>query len=212
MQWFCVFNDFFNTLVDLATSNISDLEFQLFKLGNEKIFEQVFQLNYNNIVGFASQFVKDFDQAKSIAQDSFIKLWQNRSKVETPGGIKSFLYTSTKTDCLNYLRHEKVVRKHQKESLEDRERKLEVETLEAISFESLEFSELDRLIKKTIEELPGKCRQVFIKSRYENKKNQEIADEMGIALKSVEANMTRALKAFRKALSDYQFIFFMLFY
>ncbi len=193
-------------------SNISDFEFRLFKSGDEKIFEHFFHHNYNSIVGFSSQFVNDIDQAKSIAQDAFIKLWQNREKVQTPGGIKSFLYTSAKTDCLNYLRHEKVVRKHVKDSLQEKEGNLGIETLESISFDSLEFSELDELIQKTIDELPEKCRLVFTKSRFENKKNQEIAEELGIAVKSVEANMTRALKVFRKTLSDYQFIFFILFY
>jgi len=199
-------------LVNQHSSNIGDLEFRLFKSGDEQSFKRLFFLYYNHIVGFSSQFINDYDKAKSIAQDAFIKLWQNRENVETANGIRSFLYTSAKTDCLNYLRHEKVVRKHVQESIEKRERDMNLEVLKSMGLDSLEFSELDDLIKKTIEGLTEKCRQVFIKSRFENKKNHEIAEEMGIAVKSVEANMTRALKAFRKALSDYQFIFFILFY
>lgn len=180
-------------------------------MGDEKIFENIFKSNYNSIVGFCNQFISDTDKARSLAQEAFIKLWNGREKVETVNGIKSFLYTAAKTESLNYLRHEKVIRNYSTSILSARENNLNQETLESFNFDSLEFSELEELIKKTIEELPEKCKLVFIKSRFEGKKNQEIATELGIALKSVEANMTRALKILRNSLSDFLSVLFIFF-
>lgn len=188
--------------------NISKLEFLLFKAGNEKIFEKIFTINYNALVGFSSQLINDYEAAKGIAQDAFIKLWKNREKVNEINGIKSFLYTATKSGCLDYLRHEKIKLKHQNNKLAARENSLNQEVLEAFGFESCEFKELEILIQKTIDALPERCRDIFIKSRFENKKNKEIAKELGIAIKSVEGNITKALKVLKQNLSPFLSILF----
>ncbi len=70
-------------------------------------------------------------------------------------------------------------------------------------FDSLELTELEVLINKVIAELPEKTKQVYLKKRFENKKNEEIAIEMGVTQKAVEAHMTKALKILKEQLSDY---------
>ena len=70
------------------------------KEGDESAFEQVFKAYYNRIVGFCQQFIGDKDQAQSLAQEAFIKLWLNLKKVETVNGIHSFLYTAAKSEEL----------------------------------------------------------------------------------------------------------------
>lgn len=183
--------------------SLADFRFLQFREGDRCAFEYYFKEYYNSIVGFAIQFIGDKDKAGSIAQDAFIKLWENREKVQKINGIRSFLYTSVKTDCLNLIRHNKVVRKYESKQLQARESSLHTEILNSLNFDSVTFSELESLIEKSIEELPDKCKLVFVKKRFENKKNKEIADELGITLKAVEANITRATKFLKLRLSHY---------
>ncbi len=178
-----------------------DLVFTLFKQGREEAFESIFRANYDRIMGFCVQFIGDKDQAQNITQEAFLKLWLNREKIEIYNGIRSFLYTSAKTDCLNFIRHKKVVCKYENKQLQYKEDQLNQEVLE--SFDDDGFSELENLIDQLVDKLPEKCREVFIKSRFEGKKNREIAEEMNISVKSVEADMTRALKILKTELTEY---------
>jgi RNA polymerase sigma-70 factor, ECF subfamily len=189
--------------MEQAQLSLADFRFLQFKEGDRRAFEYYFKKYYDSIVGFGIQFIGDQDKARSIAQDAFIKLWENREKVQKINGIQSFLYTSVKTDCLNLIRHNKVVRKYESKKLHEREISLNTEILNSLNFDPLTFSELQSLIEKSIEELPDKCKLVFVKKRFENKKNKEIADELGITLKAVEANITRATKFLKLRLSHY---------
>lgn len=187
----------------IEQQEMNDFFMLRFKNGDEKAFETIFKSDYNKIVGFCNQFVNDRERAKNQAQEAFINLWLNREKIATFNGIRSFLYTYAKSACLNYIRHEKVVSKYSDKQLQQKENLLNREVLESFDFNSLEFSELEELILRSIDELPEKCRQVFVMSRFDGKTNKEIAEELGISVKSVEANMTRALKALKSNLSDY---------
>lgn len=179
------------------------MHFHLFKKGDEKAFAFFFDLYFNQIVGFCTEFIKDRDQAKNIAQEAFLKLWLNKEKVRKVNGIKAFLYTSAKSDCLNLFRHKKVVHKYLNKSLRKREESLNIEVLNAINFDTVMLAELEELIEGSVNELPDKCKQVFKMRRVDFKKNKEIAAELNISIKAVEANMTRALKHLKNKLSDY---------
>ena len=179
------------------------MHFHLFKKGDEKAFAYYFNLYFNQIVGFCTEFIKDRDQAKNIAQEAFLKLWLNKEKVQKINGIKAFLYTSAKSDCLNLFRHKKVVHKYFDSSLRKREESLNIEVLNAMNFDTVMLTELEDLIEGSVNELPDKCKQVFKMRRVEFKKNKEIAAELDISIKAVEANMTRALKHLKNKLSDY---------
>ncbi len=186
------------------TSGSTDNDlFELFKKGDEKAFERIFKLSYNRVTGFCNLFINDKDKAKSLSQEAFIHLWLNREKIDTINGIPAFLYTFAKSGCLNYIRHEKNVLKYKEKYLQETEGRLNQEILESTNFNQLEFTELQKIIQDTIQELPDQCRKVFLLRRIEGKKNREIADELGITVKAVEANMTRALKLLRKNLSAY---------
>lgn len=179
------------------------LHFKNLKKGNEKAFEYFFNKYYNHILGFCVQFIYDKPESKGIAQEAFLNLWLKREKVATLNGIKSFLYTYAKSKCLNAIRHQKIKEKFKTETLNKKERALDIEILESMNFDTLALSELEELIHKSIQELPDKTKKVFLKKRFENKKNQEIADELQVSLKSVEAHMTKALKLLKDKLADY---------
>ena len=186
-----------------ALSDIEDFLIIQFRNGDEQAFEHLFKLNYNQVVGFCDQFLNDHEQAKNLAQDAFVYLWMNREKVQSTNGIKSFLYTHAKSGCLNTIRHQKVISKYVDEHLQSREDQLNREILESFDFDSIEFSELEQILEQAISELPEKCQLVFRMSRLDGKKNKEIADELQISIKSVEANITRALKSLKKNLTEF---------
>ena len=192
-----------------TNNNLNDLHFNRFVEGDRTVFEKIFKLNYNKLVGFCNHFIRDADKAQSLAQESFVHLWVNREKIQSFNGIKSFLYTHSKSQCLNYIRHERVENRYKDKELQRKEDKLDSEVLESLDFLSMEFLELEKAIGNSISELPERSRQIFMMSRYEEKKNREIAEELNISIKAVEANITRALKMLKTDLSRFFSISFL---
>lgn len=184
-------------------NNLNKFFFRRFTEGDELAFEYIFKTNYNQLVGFCFQFINNGEVAKEIVQEAFVNLWLNRQRIEKITGINSFLYTSAKSSCLKHIRHKHVVEKYSNSKLNMVEKQLQFDTLESLDFNSLENVELNELIQRSIKKLPEKCRLVFEMKRFEGKTNKEIAEEMGITVKSVEANMTRALKTLKTNLSEY---------
>ncbi|SHL29347.1 RNA polymerase sigma-70 factor [Flavobacterium chilense] len=184
--------------------------FLSFKEGDETAFTYFYDKYFSRITAFSIQFIYDKDEAENLAQEAFLHLWQNRETVESLNGITSFLYTYAKSKCLNLIRHNKVKDKFKSDILNQKERELDIEILSSVQFDTLELTELERLIQESISDLPPKTREVFIKKRFENKKNAEIAEEMQVTLKAVEAHMTKALKILKTKLSDYLFLIFIL--
>jgi len=184
--------------------------FKSFKEGDETAFTHFYDKYFSRIKSFSVQFIYDQDEAENLAQEAFLHLWQNRATVESLNGIQSFLYTYSKSKCLNMIRHNKVKDRFKSEILNQKERELDIEILNSVQFDTLELTELERLIQESISDLPPKTREVFIKKRFENKKNAEIAEEMQVTLKAVEAHMTKALKILKTKLSDYLFLIFIL--
>ncbi|OMQ13144.1 RNA polymerase sigma-70 factor [[Flexibacter] sp. ATCC 35103] len=184
--------------------------FESFKEGDETAFTYFYDKYFHRITAFSVQFIYDKDEAENLAQEAFLHLWQTRENVESINGIPSFLYTYAKSKCLNMIRHNKVKDKFKNDILNQKERELDIEILNSVQFDTLELTELERLIHESISDLPPKTREVFIKKRFENKKNAEIAEEMQVTLKAVEAHMTKALKILKTKLSDYLFLIFIL--
>jgi RNA polymerase sigma-70 factor (ECF subfamily) len=183
--------------------NQDELLLKLLKTGDQFAFEQLFKANYNRIFGFCKRFIDDSEVIRNVSLEAFVNLWFNREKIEKPGGIYAFLYTFARSGCLNYLRDKRNEKKFFDRRIHELESQLNIAALTSYDFSLLEFTELEKLILDSVNELPEKCRQVFIKSRYEGKSNREIANEMVISEKSVEAHITRALKFLRPKLSDY---------
>ncbi|MFH6995415.1 RNA polymerase sigma-70 factor [Flavobacterium sp. FlaQc-48] len=184
--------------------------FESFKEGDETAFTYFYDKYFRRITAFSVQFIYDQEEAENLAQEAFLHLWQSRENVGSVNGIPSFLYTYAKSKCLNMIRHNKVKDKFKSDILNQKERELDIEILNSVQFDTLELTELERLIHEYINDLPPKTREVFIKKRFEDKKNAEIAEEMQVTLKAVEAHMTKALKILKTKLSDYLFFIFIL--
>lgn len=154
---------------------------------------------------YALHLTNDHDESKDIVQNVFLRLWQQRHRLENVTNIKSFMYSAVYNGFLNYLR--------------DRKNLLDIEKVQISEIDSIAHSESEGLIKrqmdlvkKQIEKLPPKCKRVFVLSKQEGLTNIEIADFMGISKKTVENHISKAFRMLRDALGDrYSEILFLLF-
>jgi RNA polymerase sigma-70 factor, ECF subfamily len=163
--------------------------------GDLSQFETLFRSSYASLVKYARTFLKDHDTAEEIVQDLFFSLWQNKEKINVESSLNGYLFRSVHNRCLHYIEHLKVVERHEKEMSEQ-------STYAESPADILQYKELQARITRTIERLPERCGQIFCMSRFEGLKYSEIAEKLSVSVKTVEANMGRALKEFRKALAE----------
>ena len=147
------------------------------------------------------KYVGDIEEAKNLVHEVFISLWEKFESLPADTNYRSYLYTSVRNRSLNFIR--------------DRKQQFSIESVSeqsnAIESDALEVKELETEIELAINSLPEKCRMVFEMSRYEELKYAEIANKMGISVKTVEAQMTKALGILRKALTNFLTLLFFIF-
>ena len=164
---------------------------------DKRAFEELFRSFFPSLVLFAQKYLPDQDTAKEIVHNVFIKLWEKRQEVDTGSSLKSYLFTSVHNRCLNYIRDQKKFDKD--ETLFQR--------LDSADFsdgvDRLEEQELEQRIYDALQALPEKCREVFMLNRFEGLKYAEIGEKLGISVKTVETQMSKALRILREKLVDY---------
>lgn len=170
---------------------------------NEAAFDVAFAVFYPRLVAFAKEYVSE-DDALNLVQDAFITLLDKAPTFINENQLQSYLYTNVKNNCLMFLRHEKVKKKYSDYKIAtETQFNLNLEALERLDTSPIAFMEIEQIINDTLEKLPLRCREIFILSRLEGKKNTEVADVLNISEKAVEAQITKALKVFKIALKDY---------
>lgn len=163
-------------------------------------FEQLYITNYPKLKRFAVEYVLSEDDAEDIVQDVFLTLWANNENLEMPNKIVAFLYTATKNRCLDYLKHQCVVRKNTANI--QMIMAANATALEALD-QSLFEEDIEDVMARAINKLPLKCREIFIKIRIEGKKHKEVADFLSISVNTVENQMNIAYKKLRLELKKY---------
>ncbi len=161
--------------------------------GSIKAFEEVFRENYSGMVKYSASVLKNEEQAKEIVQDIFYSIWKNRKELKIKA-LHAYLYRSAFNNSLMALRRNR------------REVRMEPEMLREGESENPDPQDLldeketyDRILD-ILDKLPEKTRKIFIMSRFEGLKYEEIATALSISVKTVEANMSKALKALRSLL------------
>jgi RNA polymerase sigma-70 factor (ECF subfamily) len=165
--------------------------------GNIKEFENLFRKMYTELCHYAFKFVKDMDVAEEVVQDLFYNYWKNRERIEIKTSLKSYLYQATKNRSLKVIEHN-AVRTRYSQEMQAQQTQFETEPQQQV-----EAEELSEIIDKTLNQLPERCRQIFMMNRFDGMKYHEIADKLSVSVKTVEANMGKALKLFRINLKQY---------
>jgi len=160
-------------------------------------FEVLFREYFAGLCYFARKYVNDIDSSKEIVHNVFIKIWENRLDFDWEKPAKSYLFTSVYNRSMNYIRDNK-------KFINDIEADLQNTVVHEGTFsENMEAAELESRINQALLNLPEKCRQVFELSRYEGKKYSEIAERLNISVKTVETQISKALKILKEQLKDY---------
>jgi len=170
-------------------------------------FEILFKEHFAFLSNVAYNMVKDEDDSYDIVQQVFVKFWDKRFDVDIDDNIKAYLHRATKNTALNFIDKNKRSVYIDDNILADMH-----EHSEERNNDFLE-GEVEEAIKKAISDLPEKCQMVFNLSRYSEKSNKEIAEELNISLKAVEKHISRALKELREKLKPYMnsFLLFLIF-
>ena len=164
--------------------------------GDTRQFESLFRSSYVSLVRYAKTLIKDHDSAEEIVQDLFFRIWQNKEKLNIENSLNGYLFRSVHNRCLHHLEHKRVVERHAEEMSHRPGESQETPS------DILHYKELQAKIAKIMERLPERCGMIFYMSRFEGLKYSEIADKLSVSVKTVESNMGRALKEFRKELSE----------
>lgn len=172
-------------------------------------FELLFHQMQPRLYAYCRKYIDDEELARDFVQESFINLWKNSAQINE-ASHKSYLFTTVRNRCLSHFRSLKV--------------QAEYEDLVALSIKEVEIhptindplielytKEINEIIQHSIEKLPEKCRLVFEMSRLQGMKNQEIADELNINIRTVEAHIYSALKILKADLKDYLPLFLLFF-
>lgn len=170
------------------------------RCGDAEAFEHLFKKYCQPLINFARRFVQDTQSAENIVQDVFLKIWSIRKELNPTLNIKSYLYTAVRNGALKQLRHQTV-----EQRTADR---LTLPDFDLITPEdNLTEKELTAAVHQAVAELPEKCRIIFAMNRYDHLSYKEIAEIQNISIKTVETQMSRALKFLRQRLIYFLSIF-----
>jgi len=181
-------------------------EIELLRRGDEHTFERIFKSYFKSLHSFAWSFLKDETMAEEVVQNVFCRIWEKKELLNTSGSLKAYLYRAVHNESLNYLKHQKVKAAYRDQYLDS------FEEAQGHTAEKVIGKELERKIAAAINELPQQCRIVFQMSRFEHRKYHEIADQLGISIKTVENHMGKALKLMRLKLVEFLPVLMLLFF
>ncbi len=171
--------------------------------GDKHAFESVFKTYYKILCSYANQIIADSDNSEEIVQEMFFQLWQKKEFLFIETSLKSYLFRAVHNSCLNFIKHNKIKLAYSSSYLHQNETSGSQYLLD-------ESEELRVLIGKAVEKLPPERKKVFMMIRYEERKYQEVADILGISVKTVENQMGKAMQFLREALKGYIPVFIML--
>lgn len=166
----------------------------------ENVFNRMFVEYYKPLCNYAFHYVNDVETSREITQDVFLKFWEKADFDEAQIVLKSFLYVSIRNACIDFLKHNRLHQEYRSKIL------LEYAVTYNDHFDQIVAKELSKKIEKAVSKLPPQCQKVFRLSRFEHLKNKEIAGNLNISLKAVEAQMSKALFFLKSQLTEYYFI------
>lgn len=182
------------------------------KRGNEEAYKYIYDHHYVLLCHVANQYVRDAFLAETIVGDVIFHLWEIRDSLNITTSVRSYLIRAVRNRCLDYINSE-----HEKKEVSfsgfvpqdmPEERYLQSDNY---PLGTLLERELENEIRIAIRKLPAECRRVFEKSRFEEKKYEEIAAELNISINTVKYHIKNALALLQKELSKYLIALYLLF-
>lgn len=174
---------------------------QALRRGDESAFDVIFRRWYEPLCRYAGRLADgDMDEAEDLVQQTFVKLWEHRTRIDVSWSLKAYLYKTVHNASLNRLRSLKVQSKYVDFTAQQPDNMM--------TQPDDTSPELIERFRRAMDALPPQCRHIFELSRFESLKYREIADQLGISIKTVETQMGKALRMLRLQLVDYLVIVF----
>jgi RNA polymerase sigma-70 factor (ECF subfamily) len=158
--------------------------------GSDSAFEKIFRDHYPGLVGFSQSILHDRTAAEEVAQEVMVELWRRRFTIAVQTSLKAYLFRSARNRALNVIRHEKIVTR------EEENIAAALPAPPAADRPILE-GEIEAAIQAAVRTLPPRCREVFELSRFRGLTYAEIANTLDLSIKTVEAQMGKALRLMR---------------
>ena len=166
-------------------------------LYDDRAFEHLFKFHYKALHAYASVMLRDEDTAEEIVQSMFLRFWEKRSLLNVQTSVKAYLYKCVHNDSLNHLKHQTIKAKYQDYAVKS------INDHDEPASAKMELTELESRLQEALRELPEQCRTIFQMSRFEELKYREIAEQLGLSVKTVENQMGKALRILRLKLADF---------
>ncbi|MBS2211778.1 RNA polymerase sigma-70 factor [Carboxylicivirga mesophila] len=168
------------------------------KKGDDQAFELLYHRYFRKLCAFTNKYLNDYEATQEVVQEVFYSIWKNRADLNAHKSITAYLFQLAKNKSLNIIKHSQVEDKYLNVI---KSAYLQGDFVD--THDSLLAKEIDIKTQEVIDSLPAQCRKIFLMSRHEGKKHKEIAEELNISVKTVETQIGRALKVFRKELKEY---------
>lgn len=161
--------------------------------GEPEAFSELFKQTHPRLMGYCRLFIDDKKEAEDIVQECFLHLWKNHAKIDLKKSVESLLFVSLRNRCLNYLKEkDRFSFSKQYDDLAPNELQY-LYQLDFLDKRELSLEEqMIKALKVAIQELPDRKREILVKSKIEGMKQRQIAEELGISVKTVEKHLKEA--------------------
>lgn len=181
--------------------------------GNEKAYEYLYRHHYALLCHIANEYVNDRFLAETLVGDVIFHLWEIRTSLHIQSSLRSYLIQAVRNRCLDYLSSQKERNEVTFSKLSpDEDLKERYLLSDNYPLGTLLEQELENEILSAIESLPEECKKVFLKSRFEEKKYEEIANELNISVNTVKYHIKNALSLLHSRLGKYLIPFLTIFF
>lgn len=198
-------------MIDAMKNKDSIIIFQL-KKGDDKAYRFIYNHHYEVLCKFATHYLGDAYLGETVVSDTILHLWEIRENLDIQGSLRNYLFKAVRNRCLNQLHSKCAQSEVTLSSLQpDDWMNIDYFFSDEQPLGTLLAKELEAEIVKSIRALPAECSTVFKKSRFEHKKYEEIATELGISVNTVKYHMKNALASLSKALKKHLITLFLLF-
>lgn len=168
----------------------------LIQQGDEEAFKTAFDLYYAGLVAFGNHILKNKDVSRDLVQEVFLKLWLNRDEISVHSSLKAYLFSAINNSALNYIRRQKI-------ELAFRERSVSCWIFD--DYDQIKVNPfVEAALKKAIDRLPSKARQCFTLTQIDGLSIREAAQELNVAEKTVENQLSRSRKILQQKLKKYK--------
>lgn len=181
-------------LTMLASSNIQELQQRIAQFDDQSAYKELFSLFYKSLQQFAYSFVRSHETAEEIVSDVFMKVWKKRAGLSRIQNLKLYLFISTKNSALNYLRSQK------KPLVPAEQYQVQLQSIYFDPEKLMLTAEMMGRVQKAIADLPPRCQLIFKLVKEDGLKYKEVAELLHLSLKTVENQMSTAIKKIGQAI------------